>query len=140
MSSRCITSSSRKQHLDWIKIDPHKCGAVPTPSSSCTTPIIAQPLRKIDLRIMESTLTLVPLLPHTVTATAQDRPVQSGTHALCRPHSLMFAQPLRKIDLRKYSSVSPTAFGLPSRKGGKKRIVVFRTAGAILGERGGTSG
>eukprot|EP00195_Chlamydomonas_chlamydogama_P015757 CAMPEP_0202909918 /NCGR_PEP_ID=MMETSP1392-20130828/50619_1 /ASSEMBLY_ACC=CAM_ASM_000868 /TAXON_ID=225041 /ORGANISM="Chlamydomonas chlamydogama, Strain SAG 11-48b" /LENGTH=725 /DNA_ID=CAMNT_0049599831 /DNA_START=187 /DNA_END=2361 /DNA_ORIENTATION=- len=42
---------------------------------------------------------------------------------------------LRKVELRKYAKVSPSAFGLK----GKKRIVVLRAAGAILGRSSGTS-
>jgi len=40
-------------------------------------------------------------------------------------------KPLRRVALRKYQAVSPTAFGL---RKGKKRVVVLRTAGAILGK------
>lgn len=43
------------------------------------------------------------------------------------------AKPLRRVGLRKYSSVSPTAFPTLGTAGGKKRIVVLRTSGAIVG-------
>ncbi|EFJ46294.1 signal peptide peptidase [Volvox carteri f. nagariensis] len=46
------------------------------------------------------------------------------------------AAPLRRVGLRKYSAVSPTAFGLA---GGKKRIAVLRTAGAIVGKSSGAA-
>ncbi|KAG1677042.1 hypothetical protein FOA52_001212 [Chlamydomonas sp. UWO 241] len=46
-------------------------------------------------------------------------------------------KPLKKVELRKYSKVNPSAFGLG---GGKKRIVVLRTSGAIVGKASGTGG
>ena len=39
-----------------------------------------------------------------------------------------------QVGLKKYSSVSPTAFGLV----GKKRLAVIRAAGAIVGGSGGS--
>ncbi|KAG2432803.1 hypothetical protein HXX76_008537 [Chlamydomonas incerta] len=44
------------------------------------------------------------------------------------------AKPLRRVGLRKYSSVSPAAFPTLGVAGGKKRIVVLRTSGAIVGK------
>ncbi|KAL6747559.1 peptidase family S49-domain-containing protein [Haematococcus lacustris] len=43
-------------------------------------------------------------------------------------------KPLRKIGIRKIASVNPSAYGLR----GKKRVVVLRTAGAIVGRSTGT--
>ncbi|GFH21945.1 uncharacterized protein HaLaN_19335, partial [Haematococcus lacustris] len=43
-------------------------------------------------------------------------------------------KPLRKIGIRKIASVNPGAYGLR----GKKRVVVLRTAGAIVGRSTGT--
>ncbi|GAX84081.1 hypothetical protein CEUSTIGMA_g11505.t1 [Chlamydomonas eustigma] len=42
---------------------------------------------------------------------------------------------LKKVEIRRYNKVSPSAFGLK----GKKRIVVLRTSGAIVGRSSGTS-
>lgn len=95
MSSRCTRSSSRKQHLDWIKIDPHKCRAVPTPSSSCTT------LRKIDLRKCRAIR-----IPVCMSCTTP--------HALKHAPCLSPAQPLRKIDLHNLEpTLTPVSPSLP---------------------------
>ncbi|KAF5837148.1 protease IV with duplicated peptidase family U7 domain-containing protein [Dunaliella salina] len=45
-------------------------------------------------------------------------------------------KPLRKVGLKKYGKVSPKAFGLNR---GKKRVVVLRTAGAIVGRASGSA-
>ncbi|GIL57850.1 hypothetical protein Vafri_13078 [Volvox africanus] len=63
-------------------------------------------------------------------------PKQGETEKEKEKREKALAAPLRRVGLRKYSSVSPSAFGLA---GGKKRIVVLRTAGAIVGKSTGAA-
>ncbi|GIL78352.1 hypothetical protein Vretimale_7700 [Volvox reticuliferus] len=64
------------------------------------------------------------------------RPKEGETEKEKEKREKALAAPLRRVGLRKYSSVSPSAFGLA---GGKKRIVVLRTAGAIVGKSSGSA-
>jgi hypothetical protein len=58
------------------------------------------------------------------------RPQEGESEADKEKREKELAKPLRRVGLRKYASVNPSAFGLA---GGKKRIVVLRTSGGIVG-------
>eukprot|EP00198_Chlamydomonas_reinhardtii_P001161 XP_001690496.1 signal peptide peptidase [Chlamydomonas reinhardtii] len=62
------------------------------------------------------------------------RPVEGESERDKEKREKELAKPLRRVGLRKYSSVSPTAFPTLGTAGGKKRIVVLRTSGAIVGK------
>ncbi|KAG2448920.1 hypothetical protein HYH02_006268 [Chlamydomonas schloesseri] len=62
------------------------------------------------------------------------RPVEGESERDKEKREKELAKPLRRVGLRKYSSVSPTAFPSLGTAGGKKRIVVLRTSGAIVGK------
>ncbi|GLC74286.1 hypothetical protein PLESTF_001485100 [Pleodorina starrii] len=64
------------------------------------------------------------------------RPQEGESEDERKKREKALAAPLRRVGLRKYTAVSPSAFGLA---GGKKRIVVLRTSGAIVGKSSGAA-